>query len=411
MPVRVLGIDLGTNSVGIALVDLQQGRILHTAVRVFPEGMEGSEKEWESGKEQSRAQKRREARMQRRQFRRRQRRLLHVYHLLQRYGLLPAGQQQSTLNALDGELAKAYSEHTVLPYFLRSRALDHPLTAHELGRALYHLAQRRGFLSNRKTTPKNDEDAGKVKETIQGLWSEMAAHGSRTLGEHLAKQDPHQRRLRGGDRWTHRDMYKQEFEAIWNAQLPHHGVLTPARKDELFHAMFFQRPLKDQSWRIGSCDLEPGHKRAPLRLLEAQRFRYWTALNNLRLYSPNLELRPITHEERLRIAAELESHEKLTLAAIKKLLGVKNHRFSIEEGGEKQIPGNATAARISAVVPVLWSQLTEPRRADLVEDIGDGDRNPTDEDVERCARQKWGLDPAEAKLLAEIRLPQDHAPI
>lgn len=411
MSARVLGVDLGSNSVGIALIDLDQGAIVHTSVRVFPEGMEGSESDWESGKEQSRAQKRREARMQRRQFRRRQRRLLRVFHLLQRYGLLPPGPQQDTLNTLDASLAKSYAEHTVLPYFLRARALDHPLSAHELGRALYHLAQRRGFLSNRKTAPKKDEDAGKVKETIKGLWSDMAAAGSRTLGEHLSKQNPHQRRLRGGDRWTHRDMYTQEFEAIWNAQAPHHPLLTPARKDELFHAMFFQRPLKDQSWRIGTCDLEPGHKRAPLRLLEAQRFRYWTALNNLRLYTPALQPRPFTQDERLRVAAELEANEKVTLAKIKTMIGAKGHRFSIEEGGEKQIPGNATAARISAVIPVLWSQLNEARRADLVEDIGDGQRNPTDEDVERCARDKWGLSPAEATLLAEIRLPQDYAPI
>lgn len=406
---RVLGVDLGANSVGVALIDVDEGCILHTAVRVFPEGMEGSDKDWENGKEQSRAQKRREARMQRRQFRRRQRRLLKIFHCLQRYGLLPLGQPQETLNQLDRELSNLHQQHSVLPYFLRARALDHPLMPHELGRALYHLAQRRGFVSNRKTAPKTDEDAGRVKETIRGLWAEMASAGSRTLGEHLAKQDPHHRRLRGGACWTHRDMYKQEFEAIWNAQAPHHPVLTPARHDELFHAMFYQRPLKDQSWRVGECDLERGQKRAPLRLLEVQRFRYFDALNNLRLYTPEFQLRPFTPEERARIVCLLESQEKVTFAAIKKLIGAKSCRFSIEEGGEKQIPGNATAARISAIVPVLWASLSEPQRADFVEDIGDGDRNPTDEDVERCAREKWSLTEDESRRLSEIRLPQDHA--
>jgi CRISPR-associated endonuclease Csn1 len=37
------------------------------------------------------------------------------------------------------------------PYELRARGLDAPLTPHEFGRALFHLNQRRGFKSNRKT--------------------------------------------------------------------------------------------------------------------------------------------------------------------------------------------------------------------------------------------------------------------
>ena len=36
------------------------------------------------------------------------------------------------------------------PYRLRAQALDRPLEPFELGRALFHLDQRRGFRSNRK---------------------------------------------------------------------------------------------------------------------------------------------------------------------------------------------------------------------------------------------------------------------
>src|SRR5690606_41494064 len=48
-----------------------------------------------------------------------------------------------------------------LPYVLRAAALDHPLEPHELGRALYHLAQRRGFQSNRRS-PRRDDEIGRA---------------------------------------------------------------------------------------------------------------------------------------------------------------------------------------------------------------------------------------------------------
>jgi CRISPR/Cas system Type II protein with McrA/HNH and RuvC-like nuclease domain len=76
------------------------------------------------------------------------------------------------------------------PYSLRAKALDHKLELFELGRVLYHLCQKRGFLSNRKSAPK-DEDSkkGVVKTSISNLEKDIAESGSRTLGEYLASLD------------------------------------------------------------------------------------------------------------------------------------------------------------------------------------------------------------------------------
>ena len=43
------------------------------------------------------------------------------------------------------------------PYGLRSKGLDHALTLHEFGRALFHLNQRRGFQSNRIADASKDD--------------------------------------------------------------------------------------------------------------------------------------------------------------------------------------------------------------------------------------------------------------
>lgn len=407
----VLGIDLGSQSVGLALLETNFGEIVHTTARVFPAGMQGSEIDWENGKEASNAAKRREARGQRRQTERRKRRLKKLFHLLRSYGWMPQvkdGQLQERLNELDLRLARQYNQHQLLPYFLRARALDHPLDLAELGRALYHLGQRRGFQSNRKTAPKSDEDQGVVYQGIDGIRAAMAEKEARTLGEYFSTLDPHSAKVRRN--WTHRTMYSEEFNAIWASQQRFHPQeLTEQRKAAVLETIFFQRPLKDQSHLIGFCDLEPAEKRAPMRLLEVQRYRYLTHLNNLRLYSPLKEERPISPQERVQIIAELEKSHHLTFAAIKKILGVKTgFKFSIETGGEKQIPGNQSAARIYEVAPAFWTALSPERQADLIEDLGDGARNEADEDVFSCLVNKWGLTEEEATQLARLRMPPDY---
>ena len=70
----------------------------------------------------------------------------------------------------------------------------------ELGRALYHLGQRRGYRSNRREDRKlRDEKKGKQKQAsaededqrvlgeIAGLETDFAGSGARTLGEFLSR--------------------------------------------------------------------------------------------------------------------------------------------------------------------------------------------------------------------------------
>src|SRR5690606_14197953 len=99
---------------------------------------------------------------------------------------------------LDQELAAQYGLRDdrvlahVAPYHLRALALDGPLSAHALGRAFYHLAQRRGFQSNLEAN-RGDEDQGAVKAGISQLEKLM---GDRTLGQYFASLDPEELRIR-----------------------------------------------------------------------------------------------------------------------------------------------------------------------------------------------------------------------
>src|SRR3546814_9170555 len=74
------------------------------------------------------------------------------------------------------------------PYDLRKRGLDERLEPHEIGRALFHLNQRRGFKSNRKAERKSgdDKESGKIATGAKALDIAMEEDGARTYGEFLA---------------------------------------------------------------------------------------------------------------------------------------------------------------------------------------------------------------------------------
>ena len=70
-------------------------------------------------------------------------------------------------------------------------ALDQPLPPFAFGRALFHLAQRRGFQSNRKNVAKEgDNDEGESRRESANLKKLMQDADARTLGEYFAGLDP-----------------------------------------------------------------------------------------------------------------------------------------------------------------------------------------------------------------------------
>lgn len=160
----ILGLDLGTNSVGWALLD--SNKIIAAGVRVFEAGMEGNMQE---GTQTSRNATRREKRMLRRQHDRRARRMKNIMRILQEAGLMPIAENMAKeIEKIDWQVLRRLRLTTeiqhvahVVPYRLRTEALNGRLDDFELGRAFYHLSQRRGFLSNRKTAGADgDEETG-----------------------------------------------------------------------------------------------------------------------------------------------------------------------------------------------------------------------------------------------------------
>lgn len=406
MPVT-LGLDLGPNSVGWALVDSDANRIIDLGVRIFPEGVDN----FDTKKEKPRNEDRRIARTMRRQTRRRARRKRRVKQTLIDLGLFPTD---------PAEQQKLYDADDSNPYALRTRALDEKVSLHELGRILLHLNQRRGFKSNRKSERKGGEVKGMLAEMSE-LEQAIKEGGARTYGEFLDQKSQkldhtareHDDHLRG--RHTQRDWLTEEFDLIWQAQQKRHpDVLTdhlaygklgrlkdihkPIAKNDprrngagdlesfgLFGLIFFHRTLKPVPKEIiGACELEPKEKRCPRADRQAQKFRLLQEVNNLRMIdgsaNPPIE-RELNEQERALVIDKLLNTKEAKFDQIRKWIAKlpdspaeEQIKFNLEEGKRNKLKGMVTDALLakggeSGAVGKSWYDLDEGTRDAVVRDL------------------------------------------
>ncbi len=413
---RILGLDLGTNSLGWALIETDAGgvpkRILDAGVRIFPAGVEGN---LAAGKDEPKNLARRQKRLTRRQILRRQRRRRAVMRHLQAGGRLPSDVPPKSdeidrfIRELDVRLAAAAAipaeRRSLLPYLLRQQALDRELSGEELARVLYHLGQRRGFRSNRKDVPKPDEKPGEVTAGIDSLAGLIRESGARTIGEWFASIDPREVALRR--LWTSRAMYEAEFDLIRARQAPAHPALPPSWWDRLKKTLFDQRPLRSQSGLVGRCSLEPERRRTALALPLAQRFRILQTVNHMRIVE-DTESRPLDPEQRAGLLAALESAENLTIAQARKAVGLgrSDALLSVQLGDEKKLPGNRTLMGIAKAVGAAWASMSEHDRQRLLNDLLSFEDEPA---LIARLQRAYGLSAEVAAATAKVRLEPGYA--
>ena len=371
---RILGLDLGTSSIGWCLGE--PAKIVDMGVRIFPEGMDRSRGE------KSLNQDRRLARSIRRQTCRRRRRKEKLKYRLIDFRLLPDD---------EARLATLFREN---PYALRARALEERLEPWQLGRALYHLGQRRGYKSNRKAGKEKD---GKVKQGITAIEKVMRAGGFSTLGAYLNSLDPHQQRIRG--RYTAREMYEHEFEQIWAKQEKFYPeLLDIAARKKIFEAIFFQRPLRIQRHLVGECSFEQGRKRAATATLIAQEFRLWSSINNLKILPGNGMERFLTDKERRALYGVLKDEKQLGWEKVRGLLDLfEADKINLEKVRKSGMLGNQTVNLIKPVVGAKrWEALTKREKEALINDL----IHPMEDcALNRRLIQKWEFDAAIATKL------------
>ncbi|VAV94952.1 CRISPR-associated endonuclease Cas9, partial [hydrothermal vent metagenome] len=398
-----LALDMGTNSLGWAAFALgstgEVENLMESGVRIFSDGREPSSKDRVG---ESLAVERRLARGARRNRDRRLRRKRQLIDRLVRFGLMPEDiEERKSLENLD-------------PYELRAAAVERPLSAHELGRALFHIGQRRGFLSNRKSDG-DDEESGKIKPKISELRAEL---GDRTLGQWLNDRlkAGKSTRFRGedGDLYADRAMYKQEFDTIRAMQEPHHS-LSPADWDDLrngnksqgFDGIFFQRKLKPVE--RGRCEFFIDEYRAHKDLPIAHEFRILQEVGNLQYYD-GLEKHHLSDSQRAILIEKLNNQKTMSFGAVRKLkkpdgsfVFPRECLFNLENGPRDKLNGNATAVdmRNPDILGPVWDNLPANDQNDMVEMLHEAQ---DDEQLTADLMAKFPLNQDQAKAVSKFKL-------
>lgn len=152
-----LGLDIGTNSIGWCVLALDANgnpdKIKDAGVRVFNDGRDVKSKATlKATRRENRSARRRRDRFKQRQ--------VFLLDEMTKAGLLPAEEE------------KRKKIQKLNPLELRALALKEKLHPYHVGRALFHLNQRRGFKSNRKDRSKENL-SGKISNSVKALLEQM----------------------------------------------------------------------------------------------------------------------------------------------------------------------------------------------------------------------------------------------
>lgn len=362
MAKKILGLDLGTNSIGWALVEVDSERnplrILGMGSRIIP--LTSDERDqFQQGKDISKNKERTNARTQRKGYDRKQLKKSNLKKMLSKLDIFPS---EDLLNL-----------NMLMLWRLRSAAatIDNEITPRQLGRILYMLSQKRGYKSSRSEENSENKKDTEYVAAVKGRYAKLK-ETNKTLGQffydHLKEASEKSTYYKVKEEVYPRVAYEEEFDTIMRVQKGKHKFLT----DEVIHQLrneilFYQRPLKSQKGLVSKCDLTKfevtykdketgkeiktygGPKVAPKSSPLFQMCKIWEIVNNISFKVKNEEGakykwsdRVLSVEEKKEIADYLMQNEKLTSLELLKRLGLKKEEVYLNKQLEKGLQGNIT---------------------------------------------------------------------
>ena len=366
---RVLGLDLGSSSIGWAVVEewsderLQEendrsdkrDRIVGIGSRIIPLSVEEST-QFTKGQALTKNADRTKRRTQRKGYDRYQLRRALLLDELSRLGMYDG----STLKLSKLDL-----------WGLRAQAVDRQIGLKELGRVLCHLNQKRGYRTVKSDF--EDKKQGAYVQAVVERYGELHARGM-TIGQYLyneLKADP---AFRCKERIYPRDAYIEEYDAIMTRQrLFYPELLT----DEIIahirdYIIFHQRPLRSCKHLVARCELERhdaevrgrvrncGPKVAPRSSPLFQACKIWECINNLNIRNSRNEPYILSIGQKRALFDFMNTHEKLKANDFKALLGIKSREWQIGKSLGTGLQGNTTYCAIAKALE------KDARKADLL---------------------------------------------
>lgn len=387
MDETILGLDLGSNSIGWAIrkTTLDNNQFEKYGVVTFQKGIgEGKSGEF------SFAAERTKNRAVRRLYQARKYRLLATLKVLVENDYCPLPMEglnkwrnydkqkglfrtypienkafHAWINLdFDGTGKPEYSS----PYQLRKELIEKKLNLekttdrYKVGRALYHIAQRRGFKSSRKNGDKENTSVynGSKESGARGvneIMKHIEMHG--TLGAALAYIETTGDRVR--NQYTLRKHYQDEVNKIFQVQ----GISTESDFcKNVSNSIFYQRPLRSQKGLVGKCTLESGKYRCPISHTMFEEFRAWTFINNIRFKSSkdnhesedklSLELREEIYREKF----FRKSKDFFPFYEIRELIEKKGYKSRLNYDDRFTVSGCPVSARFKELFGDEWKTIS-----------------------------------------------------
>lgn len=347
-----IGLDIGIASVGWAVVGLDTNErpfcILGMGSRIF-------DKAEQPKTGASLALPRREARSLRRRLRRHRHRNERIRNLLLREKIISESELQDLFS---GTLSDIYQ--------LRVEALDRKLDDKEFSRVLIHIAQRRGFKSNRKNAAASQED-GKLLSAVTENQQRMNDKGYRTVSEMLLRDDKFKdhKRNKGGEYLTTvtRTMVEDEVHKIFSAQRAHGNLKADDQlESEYLEILLSQRsfdegPGGDSPYggsqiekMIGKCTFFPEEKRAAKATYTFEYFNLLERINHIRLVSKDNLPEPLSDFQRRSLIELAYKVENLTYDRIRKELHISPElKFNTIRYESDDLPENEKKQKLNCL--------------------------------------------------------------
>ncbi len=354
---RILGLDLGSGSIGWAIVDensqevIDEGnhpledRIVAIGSRVIPlsTGQGGESDQFAKGQAITKNADRTARRTQRKGYDRYQLRRALLLEELRRLGMYDG----TTLRLSTLEL-----------WGTRAKAADEQVSLRELGRVLCHINQKRGYRATK-------EDYGEKQKsehvgTIMDRYNTLRAQGQ-TIGQAMYAQLSADPSFRCKELIYPRRAYMEEYDRIMECQHRYYpDVLT---RETIAHIrdyiIFYQRPLRSCKHLVSKCELERhdvshggkvrncGPKVAPRSSPLFQICKIWESINNLNIRNKHNDSLFISLEQKQAIFNHMCHNEKLTAANLKQILGVKSKEWQFGKAVGNGLQGNTTRNAIA----------------------------------------------------------------
>lgn len=318
-----IGLDIGIASVGYAVLALDHEENPWGIIRMGSRIFDVAENPKDGA---SLALPRREARSVRRRLRRHKHRLLRIRELLLKAKLITTDELE---HLYEGNLSDIYA--------LRVKALDNLISNTDIARILLHLAQRRGFKSNRKSEA-SDKETGQLLNAVNENNKRMQEHHYRTVGEMFYKDNTFvlAKRNKGGIYLTtvHRDMIADEATQILTKQyslgntICNNTFVQQYLSILLSQRQFDEGPGEPSPYAgnqianmIGKCVFEKDEYRAAKACYSFERFNLLQKVNHLRLLVDDKAI-ALDAEQRKKIISLAYAKADLKYSQIRKELGL-----------------------------------------------------------------------------------------